>query len=67
MTTKILATLTAIVGGIAVVYSVLGAFGIEVSQDQQDAVSGLLGLILIVAGIWLHPSVPVGVQTPPDA
>jgi hypothetical protein len=62
MTTKILATLTAVIGGIGVVYSVLTAFGIELTSEQQDALTGLLGLVLIVAGIWLHPSTPVGVQ-----
>lgn len=66
MTSKILATATAIVGSIAVVYSFLAAFGIEISQDQQDAITGVLGLLLVVAGIWLHPSTPVGDQPPPD-
>ena len=60
MTTKILATLTALVGAVTVLYSFLGAFGVELSQNQQDAIAGLLGLVLIVAGIWLHPSTPIG-------
>ena len=62
MTTKILATLTAVIGAISVVYSFLAAFGIELSQTQADAITGLLGLVLVVCGIWLHPSVPVGEQ-----
>lgn len=62
MTTKILASFTAIVGGLTVVYSFLGAWGIELSQNQQDATSGILGLALVVAGLWLHPGVPIGVQ-----
>jgi uncharacterized membrane protein len=64
MTAKILATLTAIVGGISVVYALLVAAGIEMSSQLQDAITGVLGLVLIVAGIWLHPSTSVGVQPP---
>jgi hypothetical protein len=57
---KILATLTAIVGGLAAIYALLTASGIEMSQDLQDSLTGVAGLALIVFGIWLHPSVPVG-------
>jgi len=60
MTTKILATFTAVVGGISVVYTLLVAVGIEISPALQDGITGVLGLGLVVAGIWLHPSVPVG-------
>lgn len=64
---KVLATLTAVVGGIAVVYSLLAAFGISLSQEAQDAITGVAGLALVVAGIWFHPDVPVGVidEKPP--
>ena len=67
MTAKILATLTAIVGGIAVFYSVLTAFGVEITQDQQDAITGVAGLVLVVAGIWLHPSTTFGDDKPPSS
>lgn len=60
MATKVLATITALIGAISVVYSLFTAFGLELSAAQQDAVTGALGLVLVVAGIWLHPSVPVG-------
>jgi hypothetical protein len=58
---KILASLTAVVGGVGFVYALLAATGFEMSQELQDAVTGLLGVVLIVAGLWLHPGVPVGV------
>lgn len=66
MTTKVLATLTALVGAVSVIYSLLGAFGIELTQDQQDAVGAALGIVLVVAGIWLHPDTPLGVQEAPS-
>ena len=58
---KILASLTALVGGIAAVYALLTAVGVEVSQPLQDGITGVLGLVLVIAGLWLHPGVPVGV------
>lgn len=64
MGTKVLATLTAIVGGIGVVYALLAAFGVNLDSDTQEAITGLLGLLLVVAGIWFHPSVPVGPSEP---
>jgi len=73
MQQKILATATALVGGIAAVYALLTASGIEMSQDLQDALTGVAGLVLIVLGIWLHPSVDIGdtsvnnAATPPDS
>jgi len=60
MGAKILATWTVIVGAAGVFYALLAAFGVELSQSQQDAVTGVLGLTLVIAGIWLHPSVPIG-------
>lgn len=57
---KILASLAAVVGGIQVVYVFLLAVGVDMSQQLQDATTGLLGLVLIVAGIWFHPSTPIG-------
>lgn len=65
MTTKVLATLTALIGAVSVFYSLSAAFGWELTQNQQDAVTGVLGLVLVVAGIWLHPDVPLGEQGQP--
>ena len=58
---KILATYAAIVGGIASVYALFVAAGLDISSQLQDAITGVLGLGLVVAGLWLHPGVPVGV------
>lgn len=55
-----MATLTAVVGSLGVLVAVLAAFGITLTQEQLEALAGLGGLIVTVAGIWLHPSVPVG-------
>lgn len=60
MASKILATLTAVVGGVGVFYALLAAAGVEVSPALQDSITGVAGLGLVVAGIWLHPSTPVG-------
>ena len=65
MTAKVLATLTAVVGGVSVFYSLSEAAGYGIPATLQDAITGFLGLLLIVAGIWLHPSTPVGEQAPP--
>lgn len=68
MAAKILATLTAVIGSVAIIYSVLAAFGLELDQGQQDAITAVLGLVLVIAGIWFHPQIPVGVtgeQPPP--
>lgn len=60
MTSKIMATLTAVVGSLGVLVAVLAAFGITLTQEQLEALTGVGGLIVTIAGIWLHPSVPVG-------
>lgn len=60
MTSKILATWTALVGAVGVFYALAAAFGWELTQTQQEAITGVAGLSLVVAGIWLHPSTPIG-------
>src|SRR5438093_35507 len=62
MASKILASLTAVIGAVGVAYSLLAAFGVDLSRDQQDAITGALGIVLVVAGIWLHPDIPLGVR-----
>jgi uncharacterized membrane protein YdcZ (DUF606 family) len=62
MKSKVFATLTALVGGAAVFLSLADAFGVNVSADQSKAIEAALGVLLIVAGIWFHPSTPVGPQ-----
>lgn len=57
---KILASITAIIGGVSFIYALIAAAGVEISSQLQDGITGVLGLVLVVAGIWLHPSTPVG-------
>ena len=58
--TKILAALAIVVGGIDTVLTVLTAFGVDLSDTQRGAIGGLASLLLLVVGVWFHPSVPVG-------
>jgi len=60
---KVLASLTALIGAAGVIYALLAAFGVELSSAQQDSITGVTSLVLLVAGIWLHPSIPVGSTT----
>jgi len=62
MTQKIVATITAVVGALGVIVALLSAFfGVNLTQEQLEALTGLGGLIVTLTGLWLHPSVPVGV------
>ena len=59
--TKVLAALGIIVGSISVLDDFLSAFGIyDLTDAQNGALAGLAGLLLLVLGLWFHPSVPVG-------
>lgn len=66
MTQKVAASITAVVGALGVILAVLAAFGVTLTQDQVEALVGLGGLIVTLTGIWLHPSVPVGVTKTPE-
>ncbi len=58
--TKILAALGIIVGGLGSILSLLVAFGVDVTPDQHEALASVSGLLLLVLGVWFHPSIPVG-------
>lgn len=62
--TKVLAALGIIVGGFGTVVAVLVAFGVNVTPDQHTALESAAGLLLLVLGVWFHPSVPVGKSGP---
>jgi len=64
MGSKFLASVTALIGGAAVFLSLIDAFGVNISADQSKAIEAVLGVLLIVAGVWFHPSVPVGPSDP---
>jgi cytochrome c biogenesis protein CcdA len=59
---KVVAALGILVGGLAVVFELLVAFGINVTPDQQTAIAAVAGVVLTILGVWFHPSVPVGVS-----
>lgn len=64
MNQKIVATITAVVGSLGILLGVAAAFGLNLTQDQVEALTALGGVIVTLCGIWLHPSIPVGVQGP---
>jgi uridylate kinase len=50
-----------VVGGLSVIDDFLAAFGIyDLSDAQNGALGAVAGLVLLVVGVWFHPSVPVG-------
>ena len=61
---KIVAAIGILVGGIAVIFELLVAFGVTITPDQQTAIAAVAGLVLSVLGVWFHPSVPVGHKAP---
>lgn len=60
MSDKLVAILGILVGGLASVFELLVAFGINISSDQQTAIAAVAGLVLTVVGAWFHPNVPIG-------
>ena len=65
---QILGTLSILVGGIGVILALLIAFGVDITPDQHTAIESAGALLLLVAGLWLHPNVPVGstIEKPPE-
>lgn len=61
--TKLLAILAILVGGADAIFSLLVAFGVNITPDQHTAIGAVAGLLLLVLGAWTHPSVPLGPST----
>ena len=61
--TKIFAALSIIVGGAGTILGLAVAFGVHVTPDQHTAIIAAGSLLLLVAGVWLHPAIPVGNTT----
>ena len=57
---KLLSSLAIVAGGADAVFSLLVAFGVNVTPDQHTAIVAVSGVVLAVLGAWFHPSVPVG-------
>jgi hypothetical protein len=60
MSNKILAVLGILVGGITTILALFNAFGVDLTEDQQKAIAGVAGILLMVVSAWLHPNIPVG-------
>ncbi|PYO44590.1 MAG: hypothetical protein DMD33_02630 [Gemmatimonadetes bacterium] len=58
--TKAVAALGIIVGGLASIFELLVAFGVNINPDQQTAIAAVAGLALVALGVWFHPSTPIG-------
>jgi len=66
MLTKLVASITILAGATAVIFSLATAFGLNFNVDQRSAIEGVIGLVVALAGVWLHPSLPSpGSSVPP--
>lgn len=61
---KVLAALGVLVGGLGAVVELLVAFGVNITQPEQNAIGRVGSLALLVLGVWFHPSIPVGKTDP---
>lgn len=64
MTSKILASATLITGLVTAILTLLTAFGVTITPDQHTAIQGVVAGVLVVAGAWFHPDVPIGDAAP---
>jgi hypothetical protein len=60
LSANIVGSLSILVGGIGVILSLLIAFGVNITPDQHTAIEAFGALLLLIAGLWLHPKVPIG-------
>ena len=58
--TKTAAILTVVNAALAL----LLAFGVDVSQDQQAAITGIVNAVLLLGAVWFDPKVPFGNTQP---
>lgn len=55
-----MAALGIIIGALSAVFELMSAFGVNVTQTQQTAIAAVAGVVLLVLGVWFHPSTPIG-------
>ena len=64
MNDKTVGAASAASGIVVALLAIVEAFGVHLTPDQVAAVQALVGALLVVVGAWVHPSVPIGRQTP---
>jgi hypothetical protein len=65
---KLLANLSVLTGVASAITVLLTAFGVDITDAQKEAILGVVAVLVTVAGVWFHPSTPIGPgPTPPDA
>lgn len=60
----LLASTSAISGLVVAILTVATAFGAHITPDQHTAIEGLIAALLVIVGLWFHPSVPGGATKP---
>lgn len=56
MSNKLVAALGILVGGLATIFQLCVAFGVNISPDQQTAIASVAGLALTIVSIFFHPA-----------
>lgn len=64
----IVSALGILVGGLGTVLSLLVAFGVNITPDQHTAIIAVGSLLLLILGVFLNPSIPLGStsEKPPE-
>jgi len=58
--TKVAANSTLVIAFVTALVALLTAFGVNITQDQLEAIVGVIAAALALLGLWFHPGVPVG-------
>jgi hypothetical protein len=57
---KVMAALGIVVGGLGAIIGLLEAAGVNVSEELELSIAKVCALVLLVLGVFFHPSTPVG-------
>lgn len=64
---KLLANLSVLTGLASAITVLLTAFGVEITDAQKEAILGVVAVLVTLAGVWFHPSTPIGPSDDPSA